>query len=78
MPSVPGEGMLPSLSHIAQVLSDQGWGPGELALDNFGPFPVSGGGGRTVTGDPFAFILASTGRGNPREFDLDDSVNIYR
>jgi uncharacterized protein (TIGR03083 family) len=77
-PSVPGEGILASLSHVSQVLSEQGWGPGELALDGTPPFPVSGGGGRTVTGEPFAFILAATGRGHPEQFDLDDSVNIYR
>jgi uncharacterized protein (TIGR03083 family) len=73
-----GEGSQPSLSHVAQVLSDQGWGPAELALDGFESFPVSGGGGKTVTGDAFAFVLASTGRGDPSSFDLDDSVNIYR
>ncbi len=77
-PSLPGDGTVPSLSHISQVLFDQGWGPGELALDDAPPFPVSGGGGRKVTGEPFAFILAATGRGNPADFDLDDAVNIYR
>jgi uncharacterized protein (TIGR03083 family) len=77
-PSVPGEGTLASLSHICQVLSDEGWGPGELALDDVRPFPVSGGGGRTITGNPFSFILASTGRGDPEAFGLDGSVNIYR
>ncbi len=73
--SVLGDGTMTSLSHIAQVLTDQGWGPGVLALDDVRPFPVSGGGERRVTGDPFAFILASTGRGNPEGFGLDDSVN---
>lgn len=77
-PSVPGGGIAPSLSHIAQVLSDQDWGPGELALDGVPLFLVSGGGGRRVTGEPFAFILAATGRGNPGEFGLDNTVNIYR
>jgi uncharacterized protein (TIGR03083 family) len=76
--SVLGDGTLPSISHISQILSDQEWGPGELALDGTPAFPVSGGGGRTVTGDPFAFILAATGRGDPSQFDLDESVNIYR
>ena len=78
MPSLNREGVLPSLSHIAKVLSDEGWGPAELAFEGFERFPVSGGGGRTVTGDAFAFVLASTGRGDPGKFDLDDSVNIYR
>lgn len=78
MPSLKGGGVLPSLSHIAKVLSDEGWGPADLALEGFEKIPVSGGGGRTVSGDAFAFVLASTGRGDPAEFDLDDSVNIYR
>ena len=42
--SVPGDGSLPSLSHISQVLSDQGYEPSELALDDVRPFeadPVS-------------------------------------
>ncbi len=76
--SVLGAGILPSLSHVAQVLSEQGWGPADLAFEGFETFPVSGGGGRTVSGDAFAFVLASTGRGEPASFDLDDSVNIYR
>ncbi|MGO9196428.1 MAG: maleylpyruvate isomerase family mycothiol-dependent enzyme [Acidimicrobiales bacterium] len=76
--SARGDGLRPSLSHIAQALSDQGWGPAVLHLEGFEEFPVSGGGGRIVTGDAFGFILASTGRGDPAAFGLDDSVNIYR
>jgi len=72
------EGVAPSLSHIAQVLTDQGWGPADLDFEGFGRFPVAGGGGRTVSGDAFGFVLASTGRGNPASFGLDESVNIYR
>ena len=77
-PSMRGEGIPLSLSHISQVLTDQGWGPGQLALDDAPLFSVSGGGGRTISGDAFAFVLAATGRGNPEDFGLDDSVNIYR
>jgi uncharacterized protein (TIGR03083 family) len=72
------DGTRPSVSHIAQVLSDQEWGPAELAFPGLEVFPISGGGGRTITGDAFSFILASTGRGQPAAFDLDESVNIYR
>jgi uncharacterized protein (TIGR03083 family) len=72
------DALRPSLSHLAQVLSDQGWGPAELALEGFETFPVSGGGGRSVTGDAFEFVLASTGRSDPASIGLDDSVNIYR
>jgi uncharacterized protein (TIGR03083 family) len=76
--NTPTEGLRPSLSHIAQVLTDQGWGPADLAFDGFEVFPVSGGGGRTIAGDPYQFVLASTGRGDPAPFGLDDSVNMYR
>ncbi len=78
IPSIRTEAIRPSLSHIAQVLSDQGWAPADLAFEGFEEFPVSGGGGQTVNGDAFAFVLASTGRGDPSSFGLDDSVNIYR
>src|SRR5579884_1952700 len=54
-----------SLSHIAQVLTDQGWGPATLRLGDYEEFPVSGGGGTEVGGDAFAFVLASTGRTSP-------------
>ena len=78
MPSRRTDALRPSLSHLAQVLSDQGWGPADLAFEGFGNFPVSGGGGRAISGDAFAFVLASTGRGDPASLGLDDAVNIYR
>lgn len=78
MASRRGAGLAPSLSHIAQILTEQGWGPADLDFPDLGPFPVSGGGGPTVTGDALAFVLASTGRGDPAAFGLDDAVNIYR
>jgi len=78
MASLKGEGLRPSISHISKVLSDQGFGPADLTFEGIETFPVSGGGGRTVNGDAFEFVLASTGRGDPAIFDLDDSVNIYR
>lgn len=77
-PTVVGAGVEPSVSHIAQVLSDQGWGPATLELEGLGTFAVSGGGGRQVTGDPVAFILAATGRSSPGPLGLDETVNIYR
>ena len=77
-PPVPGSAIRASVSHIAQVLTDQGWGPAVLRLDGIEPFAVSGGGGREVTGDPTAFVLAATGRSDPAALGLDPSVNIYR
>lgn len=77
-PRPPGEALAPSVSHIAQVLGDQGWGPADLALDGIGPFAVAGGGGRSVTGDAYEFVLAATGRSDPSRIGLDPMVNIYR
>lgn len=71
-------GIAASLSHIAQVLTDQGYGPAVLRFDGFGEFPVSGGGGAVIGGDPLAFILVSTGRADPSTLGLDETVNIYR
>jgi uncharacterized protein (TIGR03083 family) len=72
------DGLAASVSHIAMVLGDRGWGPACLALDGLPEFPVGDGAGRRVTGDPLAFVLVATGRADPASFDLDDSVNIYR
>jgi uncharacterized protein (TIGR03083 family) len=76
--SVLGDGLLVSLSHLGQILSDQGWGPATLSFTGIGEFPVRGGGGRTVSGDPLAFVLAATGRSDPGALGLDESVNVYR
>jgi uncharacterized protein (TIGR03083 family) len=77
-PSVIGDGLLPSVSHIAQVLTDQGWRPATLKLDGVDEFPVSGGAGDLITGDPMTFILVSTGRVPASTMGLEDTVNIYR
>jgi uncharacterized protein (TIGR03083 family) len=77
-PSVGGDGVRASVSHIADILTDQGWGSAVLALDGQPRFTVGDGEGRTVTGDPLAFILAATGRADPAPLGLDESVNIYR
>jgi hypothetical protein len=77
-PSVTSEAIRASVSHIAAILTDQGWGPATLELDGIEAFDVSGGGGRTIGGDPLAFVLASTGRADPTSLGLDETVNIYR
>lgn len=74
---VLGDGLLPSVSHISQILTEQGWPPATLRLDGMEEFLVSGG-GRAVTGDPMTFILVATGRAEPSLVGLDASVNIYR
>jgi uncharacterized protein (TIGR03083 family) len=76
-PSVVSDAIRAAASHVTAVLSDQGWSPATVALDGIEAFDVSGG-GRTITGDPLAFVLASTGRADPSALGLDETVNIYR
>jgi uncharacterized protein (TIGR03083 family) len=77
-PSVTSEAVRASVSHLAAMLTDQQWPPATLAFDGIEPFEVSGGGDRTIGGDPLAFILVGTGRADPSTLGLDDTVNIYR
>ncbi len=76
-PPERGAGMRAGLHHVAENLEVQAWGPATLALDGVEEISV-GSGGPKVTGDPYAFLLAATGRGDPTTFGLDDTVNIYR
>jgi uncharacterized protein (TIGR03083 family) len=69
--------LVAAVSHVAYHLDDQNWGPATLALDGM-PEVQIGEGGPRVTGNPGLFVLAATGRGNPADFSLDDTVNIYR
>jgi uncharacterized protein (TIGR03083 family) len=71
-------GLAASVSHVASVLSRQGWGPACLVLDGLPEFPVGDGSGRQIVGDPLAFVLVATGRADPASFGVDDRVNIYR
>ena len=66
----------PAVSHIADVLTQREWRPATIALDGLPRFDVSGG-GEEITGAPWPFALAATGRGNPQALGLDDSINIY-
>ena len=72
------ESLRASVSHLAQLLEDRGWGPAVLDLDGVEPFPVAGGGDRRVTGDALDFVLAATGRADPSSLGLDEGVNVYR
>ena len=81
-PSDRGDGMKASVSHIADALTREGWGPAVLALDGLPEFPINGGAGdgsvSRFTGDPLVFVLAATGRAEPESAGLDESANIYR
>lgn len=78
LPTVVGDGVRAAVSHIAEALTNQGWGPATLALEGIERFEVGGGGDRTITCDPMTFVLAATGRLDPATIGLDESVNIYR
>jgi uncharacterized protein (TIGR03083 family) len=69
--------LVAAVSHVAFHLEDQDWGPAMLALDGM-PEVQLGDGGPRITGNAGKFVLAATGRGNPADFGLDDTVNIYR
>lgn len=77
LPSVGGDGQLASVSHLADALTERGWGPATIALEGLPEFAVSGGGGQRITGEPLPFILAATGRADPASIGLDPTVNIY-
>jgi uncharacterized protein (TIGR03083 family) len=83
-PSDRGDGMKASISHIADVLTREGWGPAVLALDGLPEFTVQGGAGNgssnvsRFTGDPLAFVMAATGRAEPATAGLDPAANIYK
>jgi len=77
-PSARSEAIRASVSHIAAILTQQGWEPAHLELDGIETFDVSGGGSRTITGDPLSFVLVGTGRADPATIGLDETVNIYR
>ncbi|MEY2468901.1 MAG: hypothetical protein QOF21_1599 [Actinomycetota bacterium] len=67
-----------AVSHVAGHLDKEGWGNAVLALDGMPEVTIGTGDGPRITGNPGHFILAATGRGNPADFGLDDTLNIYR
>jgi hypothetical protein len=66
-----------AVSHLAQILTDQGYPPATIALDGVEEFAVSGG-GPAITGEPVQFVLAATGRAAPEPLGLDETINVYR
>lgn len=70
-------GLRGSVSHFAEILEQQGWGPATLAFDGLEEFTIDGGGKR-ITGDAHEFVLVATGRADPAKLGFDETVNIYR
>lgn len=75
--TVAGPGVRASVSHLADLLTDRAWGPATIALSGLEEFPVSGGGGQRIEGDPVTFILVASGRQDASVLGLDPSVNVY-
>ncbi|MBI2169380.1 MAG: maleylpyruvate isomerase family mycothiol-dependent enzyme [Actinobacteria bacterium] len=71
-----GEGLRCAVHHVAFELQKRSWPSATLALEGVEEITIGGGGDR-ITGDPLAFVLAVTGRGDPAAIGLDASVNIY-
>jgi uncharacterized protein (TIGR03083 family) len=70
-------GIRVAVSHLAQVLTDQGYTPTTLALNGVDEFAVSGG-GPAITGEPVQFVLVATGRAAPEPLGVDETINVYR
>lgn len=75
-PAERGRGLAASLHWVHQELERLGWGPARLAFDGVGEREI-GAGGPVLRGDPLRFVLAATGRGDPAEFGVDETVNVY-
>jgi uncharacterized protein (TIGR03083 family) len=71
-----GPGLQAAVVFIAEILTERGWGPVTLSLDDFGDLSISGGGRRIET-DPLTFTLVASGRADPTILGTDESVNIY-
>jgi uncharacterized protein (TIGR03083 family) len=66
-----------AVSHMADVLTQQEHAPLTLALDGLPEFTVSGGGERLAV-EPWAFLLAATGRAPADSIGQDGTINVYR
>jgi uncharacterized protein (TIGR03083 family) len=75
-PPKKGPALQAAVVYIAEVLTQRGWGPATLGLDDFGDLAI-GGGGRRIETDPLTFMLVASGRANPSILGTDGSVNIY-
>lgn len=76
LPSERGEGLRAAVHHVAFELEKRGWGPATLALDDVEVVDVGDGGDR-VTGDALQFVLAATGRADPKRAGFEGLINIY-
>jgi len=80
LPSETGAGLRAAVTYLEKTLADRGWGPAHLQFEgqdaDFGELVV----GPAATPrqvDAFAFVMAATGRLDPRTIGLDADANIY-
>ncbi len=76
-PGQRGPGLAASVRWVRAELERKGWGGARLLLHGMDEITV-GKGGPDVRGDPLRFVLAASGRADPAELGLDESVNVYR
>jgi uncharacterized protein (TIGR03083 family) len=80
-PSERGPGLRASVHSVADQLTKRRWGPAILELDGLDEIPVGGqideSSTRRITGDPLIFVLAATGRADPTQLGLDNSVDVF-
>jgi uncharacterized protein (TIGR03083 family) len=76
-PAQKGPGLRAAVHHIADTLTERGWGPATLVLNDIGEVTIGVGGPR-IEVDPLTFTLVASGRADPATLGLDGSVNIYR
>jgi uncharacterized protein (TIGR03083 family) len=75
-PPKRGPGLQAAVVYIAEVLTQRGYRPATLGLDDIGDLAI-GGGGRRIETDPLTFMLVASGRADPTIVGMDPSVNIY-
>jgi uncharacterized protein (TIGR03083 family) len=75
-PAERGAGLVASVRWAWNELERLGWGPARIVLDGAGEHSI-GTDGPVLRGDPLRFLLAATGRTDPAEFGVDESLNIY-
>jgi hypothetical protein len=74
-PPLRGPGLRAAVETIADSWNDA-WGGATLALDGMERMTLAEG-GRDIPGDPLEFVLAATGRADPRSVGLPSAVNLY-
>ena len=68
-------GLSAAIHHVAGYLDHRGDAM-TLELDGMDPIHV-GAGGNVITGDPYRFLLAATGRADPSSAGVHPSLNVY-